>query len=213
MDGVLRPTWCVAGFIVAIGLLLIGAYKIRDEEIPWLAVITAAFFVSSSIHVPLPGTSVHLVLNSLVGVILGRRAAVSIVIGLVLQMALLGHGGLTTLGVNTCVLTLPALGAWSVFRIVRRQSWLIRPKWAGLVGLILGGLTVMVTAALNFVVLWLGAVTFFLGPATAAFLSHLAVAAVEALITASTLSFLVKVKPEVLGIARADATAAETGTR
>ena len=71
--------------------------------------MAAAFFVATLIHVKVGPTSVHLLLNGLVGVILGRRAPLAIAVGLFLQAALLGHGGFLPLGVNTCVMSLPAL--------------------------------------------------------------------------------------------------------
>src|SRR5260370_6370141 len=98
-------------------VVVMGSWRIRDEEIPQVALMTAAFFVVSLIHVPVPGlpTSAHLLCNGLLGVVLGRRAGLAIPIGLLLQAVLLQHGGLTTLGVNTCVMVLPALLAWQLF--------------------------------------------------------------------------------------------------
>ena len=108
-DGVLGGPWVVGGFAGAAVLSAPGLVRVREEEVPRLALMTAAFFVASSIHVPLPPTSVHLLLNGLVGVVLGRRAPLAILVGVGLQAVLLGHGGFTTVGVNTCVITLPAL--------------------------------------------------------------------------------------------------------
>src|SRR5207302_8986738 len=108
-DGVLQPTWEWAGFAVAGLLALLGAWKIRDEEIPRVALLTAAFFVASQIHVRVGPTSVHLILNGLVGVVLGWRSALAIPVGLLLQATLLGHGGGATLGVNCCARLVPAL--------------------------------------------------------------------------------------------------------
>src|SRR5438552_196674 len=113
---VLNPAWEIGGFAAAAVLLAVGAWRIREEEVPRIALLTAAFFVSSSIHVPLGPTSVHLLLNGLVGVMLGWRAAPAIFIGLLLQAVLLGHGGYFALGVNACVLTAPALLSGLLFR-------------------------------------------------------------------------------------------------
>ncbi len=126
-DGVLTWPWLVGGVVVAAILALGGAWRIRDEEIPQVAVLTAAFFVASLIHVKLPTTSVHLLLNGLIGVILGRRAALAIPVGLFLQAALIGHGGFTTLGINSCDMVLPALLAWQLFNALQRVPWLRRP--------------------------------------------------------------------------------------
>ncbi len=127
-DGVLQPPWEWGGFAVAALLALFGAWRIRDEEIPRVAVLTAAFFVSSQIHVQVPGgPSTHLLLNGLLGVILGRRALLAVPVGLFLQAALFGHGGFYSLGVNSVVMGLPALLAGLLFAGLRRLPWLRRP--------------------------------------------------------------------------------------
>jgi cobalt/nickel transport system permease protein len=133
-DGALSPWWAAGGFALAGLLALFGAWRIRDEEIPRVAVLASAFFVASLIHVRVPPTSVHLLLNGLVGVVLGRRAALAIPVGLFLQAVLIGHGGLSALGVNSCVMVLPALAAALLFDGLRRLPWL-RRAWfrAGLI--------------------------------------------------------------------------------
>src|SRR5438132_13694871 len=127
-DGFLAWPWWSGGFVLTGVLALLGAWRIRDEEIPQIAILTAAFFVASLIHVPVPPTSVHLLLNGLVGVILGRRAALAIPVGLFLQAALIGHGGFLTLGVNSCVMVLPALLAAQMFAVFGRLP-LSKRQW------------------------------------------------------------------------------------
>jgi cobalt/nickel transport system permease protein len=128
-DGVLKPSWLVAGFVGAGLLYWFGARRIRDVEIPRIALLTAVFFVVSTIHVKLgSSTSVHLLGNALVGVILGGRAGLAIFVGLLLQAILPpNHGGLQALGVNCCVIALPALGAWLAFRGLHRLRWTAHP--------------------------------------------------------------------------------------
>ena len=127
-DGVLQPSWEWGGFAVAGLLALFGAWRIRDEEIPRVAVLTAAFFVSSQIHVQVPGgPSTHLLLNGLLGVILGRRALLAVPVGLLLQAVLFSHGGFYSLGVNSVVMGVPALLAGVLFAGLRRLPWLRRP--------------------------------------------------------------------------------------
>jgi cobalt/nickel transport system permease protein len=131
-DNVLATEWWVGGFAVAGLLAALGAWRVRDDEIPRVALLTAAFFVASSFHIRVGPTSVHLLLNGLVGVLLGLRAGLAIPVGLLLQYLLLQHGGISTLGVNSCVLTLPALGAWLLFRALNRAAWLRRPWFRAL---------------------------------------------------------------------------------
>jgi cobalt/nickel transport system permease protein len=127
-DGVLSFPWLAGGFVLAALLMLFGSFRVRDEEVPRIALLSAAFFVASLIHVRVGPTSVHLLLNGLVGVVLGRRAALAIPLGLFLQAALIGHGGYTTLGVNSCVMTLPALFAGGLYAVLVRLPG-VRRRW------------------------------------------------------------------------------------
>jgi cobalt/nickel transport system permease protein len=137
-DGQLTPAWCVGGYVAASVLALLGAWRIRDEEIPQLAVLTAAFFLTALIHVPVPlGPKTHLLLSGLLGVVLGRRAILAVLVGLFLQSALsvMEGVGFTTLGVNACVMTLPAYFAWGLFAGLSRVPWVRAPFFrAGLIG-------------------------------------------------------------------------------
>jgi ABC-type Co2+ transport system permease subunit len=132
-DGILADRWWMGGFIVAGLLAFWGAWRIREEEIPRIALLTAAFFVASSLlPIRVGPTSVHLLLNGLVGILLGRRCAVAIPVGLLMQVALVGHGGFTTLGINSCVLIVPALFAWQLFALLSQAPWLRRPWFRAL---------------------------------------------------------------------------------
>ena len=124
-DGILQAPWWLAGYALAIILLILSAWRVRDDEVPRIALLTAAFFVVSLIHVNVGPTSWHLLMNGLVGIILGPRAALAIFVGLFLQYWLmpLPHGGLQTLGINTCVLAIPALAVWIVFHASQRLPW------------------------------------------------------------------------------------------
>src|SRR5258708_15430014 len=126
-NNVLTPAWEVGGFALAGVLLVVGAWRLREEEVSRVALLTAVFFIASSIHVRLWPGSVHLLLNGLVGIVLGWRAVPALFVGLLLQAVLLDHGGYTALGVNTCVVTAPAPTAWVLFRLLQRCSWLNAP--------------------------------------------------------------------------------------
>jgi cobalt/nickel transport system permease protein len=136
-DGFLSWPWLLTGaagtVLLVTGSLLIdwlrkrAGVEVRDEEIVQTALLTAAFFVASQVHVRLGPTSVHLLLTGLLGVSLRWRAPLAILAGLLLQLALFGHGGLTTLGINACVLTVPALAAWLLFTALTRGPWTRRP--------------------------------------------------------------------------------------
>jgi ABC-type Co2+ transport system permease subunit len=88
--------------------------------------------VSSSLHIPVGPTRAHLLLTGLVGVILGPRACLAIPLALLLQYFLLQHGGFWTLGVNSCVMAVPALLSWLLFALLHRLPWLRHPWFRSL---------------------------------------------------------------------------------
>src|SRR5947209_20009548 len=130
-DGVLGWHTVAAGFVLAALLAGLAAWRVREDEIPRIALMTAAFFVASSIHVKLGPTSVHLLLNGLVGVVLGRRAPLAILVGVTLQALLIPHGGISTIGVNTCTEALPALLAGWLFSALHPYPWARHPAFRG----------------------------------------------------------------------------------
>lgn len=109
-----NPCWLL-GIVGACGLILIGLRRLQEEELARLALVTAALFVASSIHIPLGAFSVHLILNGLAGILLGRRSLVAIPLAVFLQAWLLGHGDLTTWGINSCIMAIPAWFARVLF--------------------------------------------------------------------------------------------------
>jgi len=126
-DGVLSWPWLLLGFLLALALVALASLRLQAEEIPRIALLSAAFFVASSIHVKIGPTSVHLLLTGLVGVMLGLRAPLAILIGITLQALLLGHGGLSAIGVNACTEAIPALACGLLFPLVRdARSSLVR---------------------------------------------------------------------------------------
>lgn len=194
-DGALTETWCAAGFGGGAALLLIAIWRLREDEIPRIGVLTAAFFVASSVHIKLAllPTSVHLILNGLVGVVLGRRAILAVVVGLVLQFFLLSHGGLTTLGLNACVVGLPALAAGLMYPLFRRAGV---PAFAR--GVLLGGGAVAGAVGLNFLALLLGGKEDWEKLAQLVLLAHVPVVILEGLMLGVLVRYLEKVKPDML---------------
>lgn len=82
----------VGGVVAAAGTA-IGLRKMDYERMPQVALLSAAFFVASLVRVPIGVTSMHLVLNGLVGLVLGWAAFPAILIGLLLQAVFLGSAG------------------------------------------------------------------------------------------------------------------------
>jgi cobalt/nickel transport system permease protein len=192
-DGVLADSWLVGGFVVAALLLVAAAWRLTDEWVPRIGVLTAAFFIAATIHFKLGFTSVHLILNGLVGVVLGRRAPLAIAVGLTLQYFLLAHGGWTTLGLNTCIIAVPAVLAGLAFPVLRRAKV---PAFA--LGVLLGSGAVAASVGLNFLVLLVGGKEDWETLAKLVLLAHIPVVVIEGLILGVVVRYLEKVKPEML---------------
>ena len=194
-DGAIADAWVAAGFGVGALLLFFAMWRIREDEIPRIGVLTAAFFVGSSIHIKLAivPTSVHLILNGLVGVILGRRAPLAVTIGLGLQYLLLAHGGYTTLGLNACIVGIPAILAGWAYPVLKRLGVCAFAR-----GAILGGAAAAGAVALNFLVLLFAGKEDWTTLAKLVLLAHVPVVILEAVMLGVIVRYIEKVKPEML---------------
>ncbi len=208
-DGIVPLSVAAAGYVSTGGLTWFSLRRIRQtvddvqSQVPKAALLTAAFFIASWIHIPVPPTSVHLILNGLLGVVLGYYAIPAILIGLFLQAVMFQHGGLTTLGVNATMMGVPALLAYFIFR--SRHLFGLRDSRAGtaVFGFLAGGLGLGLAAAIAFYVL----ISTIPGnmdveqeraAITALILAHGPLMVIEGILTAMLVLFLQKVKPELL---------------
>ena len=194
-EGVLSAPTLIAGTGLAIIGLGIGLKKMEPQNIPQVAMLSSAFFVASLIHVPLGPANVHLVLNGLVGLLLGWTAVPAILVALLLQAVLFQFGGLATLGVNTVIMAAPAL---LVFLLFRRGAASGR-QWIALASSFLAGAMAVLLGAVILAVSLAGSDISFLAAAKLAFAAHLPVMLIEGFITVFIVSFFRKVKPEMLG--------------
>ena len=193
-DGVLPPAMLAAGFLVTLILLVLSMRRIQIEEIPKISLITAALFVASLVHFPIGPTSVHLIMNGLAGILLGRRAFIGVFVALTLQAVFFQHGGLSVLGVNAFNIGVPALLAWQLFE---KRRGLESPHLEAVFGALAGGLAVLTSVLLvSLELLALGEA--FNEISLLVIGAHLPVIIIEALVVGAAAGFLLKVKPEML---------------
>ena len=177
----------------------------RDDprrDVPKASLLTAAFFVASWIHVPVPPTSVHLVLNGLLGALLGYYAFPAILIGLFFQAVMFGHGGLTTLGVNAMIMGLPAIIAHYIFRLRKLRGGETQRK-TGVFGFLAGVVAMGISVAMFVVILLnnLPAEIDVVSERAAIYalaLAHVPLIFIEGAITALLTTFLRRVRPSIL---------------
>ena len=194
-DGVLSTPVFIGGYAIAVGISALSIRKMRMDEVPKVSVVTAVFFVASLIHIPMGPTSVHLILNGLAGVILGWSAFVSIFFGLILQSILLQHGGITAIGVNACMMGLPALAAYGIFKA--RLLIRFRHREAAF-GATAGAGAVLLAAILLALALMMTGEEF-VSIAKLAVVAHIPVIVVEGIVVGFCAALLARVKPEILG--------------
>jgi cobalt/nickel transport system permease protein len=193
-DGVLSaPVW-IGGYALTAGIVAVTMKRANVEQMPKVALVTSSFFVASLIHIPIGPTSVHLILNGLVGMILGPLAYVSILLGLILQALLFQHGGITTIGCNTVMMGVPALLSWKIFDLRKTFKF----KSGEVIFGFLTGFLAVFFATLILATLLITTGTEFIGVAKYAALAHLPVMLIEGVVTGFVASFLMKVKPEIL---------------
>lgn len=193
-EGILNaPVW-MAGYAGAVVLAAATMRNMDMEEVPKIAVITSVFFVASLIKVPIGPSSVHLILNGLVAVVLGWRAFPAIMLGIILQAIIFGHGGVTVIGVNAIMLGGGALVAYMVWQIRHHFSFAKRE-------FVFGALAGAVATISSGIVLSLALLTTgeaFFGVAAMVMLAHIPIMLIEAAVTGACAEFLHRVKPEIL---------------
>lgn len=193
-EGVLSAQVLFTGAILSFIGVALGLKKIKNEDIPKVAVLSSAFFVASFIRVPIGPTSAHLVLNGLLGMLLGWSAFPSIFVALVLQALLFQFGGLTTLGVNTFAMAMPGVLSYYIFRGLFRKGKNI----TFLAGLLGGALSLLI-ATIFISISLMETEKSFIGLAWTLVAMHLPIAIIEGIITGFVITYLKKVKPEALG--------------
>ena len=206
VDGVLSHPVLITGAVATTVGVAVGLRQMTADKMPVTAILTSVFFVASLIHVPVGPSSVHMILNGLMGMILGWSAFPAIVIALLLQAVFFGFGGLSVLGVNALNLALPAiLIGFSARLFINRiyhtrngQNGILK-KMTFLIGLLVGSLSVGLTSlgvAASLALAGEG----FIAAAKLTLLSHLPVMVLEGILTAVMIGFLLKVKPTILGV-------------
>ena len=192
-EGVLGPSVLALGGALSLAGCALGLRRLDESRIIPVALLSAAFFTASLVHVPIGPVSAHLILNGLLGLLLGWAAFPAIAVALLLQALLFQYGGLTTLGVNAWNMALPAILAGYLVR-----PWLQREGWPRLLAAFCCGMCAVAGAALLTALSLVFSEEGFITTAQILVLGHLPVAVVEGLVTASAIAFLAKVRPEML---------------
>jgi len=163
-----------------------------------VAVLSSAFFVASLIHVPIGPSAAHLVLNGLLGILLGWMAFPSILVALSLQALLFQLGGFTVLGVNTMIMATPAVLVYFLFSPFVKKKNLVMVGVAGF----LAGAAGIAFGALLIAASLISTGESFTTVAKVIAIAHVPIMVIEGIVTAFSILFLKRVKPEILEVSK-----------
>jgi len=191
-EGVLSGQVMAAGGALAFAGTAVGLKKIDYDRMVHVAILSSAFFVASLIHVNLGPSSVHLILNGIVGLLLGWAAFPAMLTALLLQAILFQYGGITALGVNTVIMALPAVICYYLVGPLPGRS----PRYTFVAGFLAGAGSVGLAA------LGLGSALYFteknfLEVSMLVMTANLPVMIIEGIVTGFCVTFLLKVYPEI----------------
>ncbi|MDD2283387.1 MAG: energy-coupling factor ABC transporter permease [Eubacteriales bacterium] len=114
-DGVL-PWWLwIGGFVAALAIVLLALFRLqaRRRQLPAVAVMAAVALAAMNIPLGLP---VHINLAALAGIVLGPLNGFLAMFIVNLINALIGHGAMTVLGINSLLVGSEALVAGLLFK-------------------------------------------------------------------------------------------------
>jgi cobalt/nickel transport system permease protein len=153
-DGVL-PVWLwAAGWVLAVGLVWLAATVAQRADVrrkvPLLGIVAALVLVSmSSEIVPL---AYHVNLTVVAGVLLGPWLGIIAAFIVEVVLALLGHGGVTFIGLNTLMIASEIVIGWAIFRGLVLMLGRGRVRWAAGIATVLT-LAITTTALVGIVAL------------------------------------------------------------
>ncbi len=207
-DALLSPTVGLAASGIAVAAVGYSAYKVKADElsekkVPIMAVAGAFVFAAQMINFTIPGTgsSGHIGGGILLACLLGGfPAMLSLSAVLIIQCLFFADGGLLALGCNVvnlavipCLVVYPLL----VKPILKRGVTATRLTVASVVGVVvalqLGSLLVVTETSLSKIALLpFNTFILFMQPI------HLAIGAIEGVITASILVFVHRMRPDII---------------
>jgi len=186
-DGIISTEIAIAADVISIGALYAFGKKTETDDIPKMGMMAAALFVASLIHFPVAGTSVHLGLFGLAGILLGLRSFPVVFVALLFQSLIFQHGGILSTGLNAFNMGAGALAAYLLWRVSGIPEF-VRAFTAGFFGIMVPALFM----AVEFNMSGYGRGIFYL------LYVYVIVAAVEGLLTLTIVKFFRRVESPIL---------------
>lgn len=119
-DGILPVLWWSSGYFITLTVIFLILKKMQIEDvrqrIPFIGVMAAVMLVSMSI--PLGFIPLHFSLAVLCGILLGPSLGFITVFIVNFVLALMGHGGITVVGLNSIIMGSEVLIGAYLFRLL-----------------------------------------------------------------------------------------------
>jgi cobalt/nickel transport system permease protein len=205
-DGSFSLCWVIVWWAATIILIGISLYLLRSgkrtdhRKITIAAFCTASAFAIFQVAIPVAG-GVHLNITPLVGILTGPAAGSLIVFVVNIMTAAIGHGGWSMIGANTLVNISEVLVAFSLFSLLGKitKSPFARAAIATFGGLVCGNIVMVGIIIISGVQGVTQSPAQILAGLSLVVAINFAVAVLEAIITGFVVTFIQKVRPDILG--------------
>ncbi len=202
-DGFLSNRVSLSMDVISGATILYAARRVRldtsTRAIPLMGVLGAFVFAAQMLNFPvLGGTSGHLVGGALLAILLGPMAAFLTLSAVIIAQALfLQDGGVIALGANIFnIAAITSFTGYGIFRLLRGPA--TSGKWAAIAAFIAGWTSMLLSAAccafqlaISGVIPWKVGLMAMVG-------YHAIIGIVEGGLTAAVLSFLLRVRPDLV---------------
>lgn len=191
--------WTVTVVVIASALTLIRVRKPDPRKITVAAFCTAAAFALSQVEIPIAG-GVHISFTPLIGILTGPALGSLVVFVTNILSAAIGHGGWGMIGANTLVNLSEVLVAFGMYRGLKRflSGDFSAAGIAALAGLLLGNIVMIAVVLVSGIQGVNQSPDQILAGLSLIAVINTAVAVIEALLTGLVVSYLAKMRPDLL---------------
>lgn len=204
-DGAFSLKWVVIWWILAIIILGICLYwlkkvkKIDNKTITLAAMLTAASFAIFQVNIPLMG-GVHMNLTPLIGILAGPAIGGIIVLIVNIFSAAIGHGGWSLVGANILVNMTEVTVAYGIYKALGKINidTFSRAGIGTLIGLLFGSIAMVLIILISGVQGSQQSVPTTLSGLSFLTAINMGIAIIEAFITGYVVSYINRVRPDIL---------------
>ena len=204
-DGSFTLFWVLVWWAVALAIIGITLFSLRrqgkidNRRITIAAFCTAAAFVLFQVDIPIAG-GVHISLTPLIGILSGPVIGLFIVFIINILSAAIGHGGWGMIGANTLVNFSEVVVAYGIWRGIKSflPNVFFRAGTATFCGLVIGNILMMGIILISGIQGVSQSPEQILAGLSLLAAINTGVAVVEALLTGLVISYIGKMRPDLL---------------